>query len=298
MADETIRREASLNVIGILNTVEVVLVTGDAIARCSGEPVFMTLNAIEWDVGASQRELGLIVVKSRSGNPIVDVVANHTIPAETRLKVIGIHRGLVIGFVTSDAIGRCSCELLGVTARTIEPGMSANQLKFRRMLESAQFPTDIGYLVADLAIGGETGKDVIWFLGIGVIVEVTANTINRRKGEFIPLLVDVAIFTARRRMGTNQWKQRVLVVGQHGNSIVPTLRVVTGNAIVSQTALVNIRMAIVTSCPDLLKFQILVAGGTVTVEMPASQWKSGGAVIELTGVDGVPVRGRVANRAT
>lgn len=176
--------------------------------------------------------------------------------------------------------------------------MAADQLECWRVIEPAQLPTGIGDLVADLTIGGEPGKDVIGHLSVGEFVQVTALAIDWGEAKFVALLVDVAVFATRRRMGTYKREKRVLVVGDHGNAVVPALRIVTGDAIVAQAALVNVRVAVVASGSYIFEGQVLVAGGAFTVEVIAEQCETRGAVVELAGIDGVPVGGRVANGTT
>ena len=181
VANGAIRRESCGLVVGIVGSVEIGLVAGNAVGGCTGKTLIVTGNAIQRKVSAVERELCLVVVES-GGFPRGSGVADGAVLRELIGHVIGIGNAVEIGLMAGNAVGGCTGETLIVTGNAIQRKVSAVERELCLVVvESGGFPCGGG--VADGAVVGELVGHVV---GIGNAVKiglVTGNAVGGCTGE-------------------------------------------------------------------------------------------------------------------
>ena len=212
------------DVVGVVDAVEVVLVTGNTVGRRRDIAVRVTIGTIEPTVPALEGK-GHRVVEDR----LVPVdmgrrVTSRTISPEPGLAVIGLCRGIVFGHMAADAVDRQQGEfealLAQMTRLAIRGCMGAQQRK-----QGLHVTRDhIAPVVEALRI---VTRGTVRAQLAQVDIGVTARTARVRRDELEP---GMTAHTFGGEVGSVQGEPGLAVIEARRRHIAPTLRVVTGLA--------------------------------------------------------------------
>ncbi len=191
MAFGAIMAEIIGDVIGIVSSDIIFLVTRPAVRRRSGITVGMTFDTIQRGMRPRERELGLRMVERR-WCPSGGGMALRAILAEIVRHVIGIADAVIVILVTGPAIRWRSGELpVYMTAGTVDRQMLAGQWETGKvMIERGRAPPVL--VVALGAILRKAGGDMIWIGNRVIVIPMASYTISRQ----VELVVNMAIDAA------------------------------------------------------------------------------------------------------
>ena len=203
MANQTILREMSENVVGIGGFLIIIVVATEAITRQSGHLI------VHMAFGAENRAVRTVQRKSTGGNmiecsalPTRFVVAFSAFGWETERNVIGQLCCLEIRFVTGETFAWRSGKLFGVTCRAFGGFVGAAQFKNRVIKSHILIPGDCRGLVAIFAVQRKSSLLVIWIDRFVKFRDVAGKTGACGTGKFVALFADVAALAIRNCMST------------------------------------------------------------------------------------------------
>ena len=106
VTDRAVLREPGRNMVGILGTIVIRLVAGEALGGSTRKNIVdVTLTAFDVDVSAGQRERALAVVENGS-EETGSGVTGRAIGRKAGRRVVGIRGGVVVRLMASDACRR------------------------------------------------------------------------------------------------------------------------------------------------------------------------------------------------
>ncbi len=104
------------------------------------------------------------------------------IGGETGRLVVWVGGGVVVVAMAIDALrGEAGIDAAGVTSAAWLGGVRADQRPHRVRVVCSK-PIRVGLSVTGVAVGGKTGRRVIWVVGGVVVVEVATDAIGGRTG--------------------------------------------------------------------------------------------------------------------
>ena len=173
--------ESGRDVVGVLDRLVVGLVAGEAVGgRPRVLPTHVATSAVHLLVGSGEREPGLAVIE-RGRSPTVHAVAGRARRREGGRHVVRVLGGLVLGLVAGDAVGGRARVLaphvaLGavhalVSTREGESGLA--------VVGEGRGPPGVD-VVAGVALGGESGRDVVGVLDRLVVGLVAGEAVGGR----------------------------------------------------------------------------------------------------------------------
>jgi hypothetical protein len=173
----------------------------------------------------------------------------------------------------------------GITLRmafhTIRTEMRSPDLEFPAMLKRRIPPVRRYGRMACLAVGGETGQDMIGILSRGEIVLMATLAIQGGACEFLAALLDMAGLAIDYGVNSHQGKTPRRVPLEKILPILPAMRRVAILAFYPELASMDVGVAIGAFHPDIGEFQILMATKAFHTLVVSCQGEPGRGVIEL-----------------
>lgn len=225
-------------------------------------------------------------------------VTNFAVGGETKGAVIRFTGSYEIAFVTTVAQMRCSGITFRMAFDAIRAQMGSPDLEFAGMLKSRVPPIRRYGGVARLAVGSETGPNMIGILSRREIALMAPLAIQGGAAEFLAPLLYVAGLAVHDGVYSYQCETARRVPLKEVLTVLPAMRRMTILTFYTELASVNIGVAIGTFDPDIGEFQILVTAKAAGLLVVSDQCESRFGMIELQRFsEGIPGAGGMTDLA-
>lgn len=178
MTEDAIGWESSGRMVGVVGLLVVAQVAVDAVRRQTLEDVARMAGIARLGRMGRHQRVDAVGVPSFLPGWISTLVAGLAIGVEARRAVIRVARLLIVLAVAVDTLARESLvDAARVAPRTIEGGVGTEERECR-VIEGRLPPATIGRAVAQLAVGWESGRDVVGVICSLIVPEVAPDTVR------------------------------------------------------------------------------------------------------------------------